>query len=65
MRCPKCKRARMRKIVSVIVECDEDCFRLSKAGIRSADVQVMGVDWESKSPHFCPRCGHAERLTKE
>lgn len=61
MNCPKCKKARVRQHVSVYVECDAECKNLSKKGIRSTDVKVIGAGWP-QAMLFCPRCGWALRL---
>ena len=55
MKCPNCKKARLRQLVNVIVECDADCRRLCKAGIRASDVSIHGAGWPS-STIFCSRC---------
>ena len=60
MKCPKCKRGRLRQQVSVFVECDAENHRLSKAGIRSRDVVVLGAGWP-QAVFLCPKCGWMER----
>jgi hypothetical protein len=62
--CPRCKNASLRKLVSVYVECDGDCRSLDKKGIRKADVQIMGVDWDTATYH-CHNCNHVWRPGKE
>ena len=57
MKCPKCKRTRLRQQVSVIVECDAECRSLGKNGIRKRDVKIMGAGWP-QAMIYCPRCGH-------
>lgn len=61
MKCPRCKRRRLRQHVSVFVECDADCRNLSKSGIRKKDVQILGAGWPT-AMLFCPGCGWALRL---
>lgn len=63
MTCPKCKRARLRQQVSVFVECDAECRSLSKTGIRSSDVVILGAGWP-QARLFCPKCGWTLRLTE-
>ena len=63
MQCPKCKRARLRQLVSVFVECDADCRSLSKSGIRKRDAKILGAGWP-QATIFCPRCGFLLRLDK-
>ena len=61
MKCPKCRKARLRQQVPVFVDCDLECRKLGKTGIRSRDVLIMGVGW----PHsvtYCPKCGFREDL---
>lgn len=57
MKCPKCKRARLRQQLSVFVECDAECYTLNKKGIRKSDVRIMGAGWQHASV-YCPKCGH-------
>lgn len=54
--CPRCKRGRLRKHVSIFADCPADCRNLSKKGIRSRDVVIMGVDWPQERV-YCPECG--------
>ena len=61
MRCPKCKKARLRQQVSVFVDCDADCHSLSKQGIRKRDVKILGAGWP-QATLYCPTCGWLERL---
>ncbi len=68
MNCPKCKQGKLRQQVSVYVECDADCTNLSKSGIRSKDVVILGVGWwTSGSPAwlYCPECCWSERVPKD
>lgn len=60
MKCPKCKRAKLRQQVSVFVECDADCHSLNKKGIRKKDVKIMGAGWPQASI-YCPRCSYFVR----
>lgn len=64
MKCPKCKKGRLRQQVSVFVECDADNTKLSKTALRSADVQVLGAGCPT-AVIFCPACGHSIRLSGE
>lgn len=62
MRCPRCKKGSLRQHVNVFVEAPADCRNLSKQGIRSASVRVMGVGWD-RAVIFCdnPLCGNVKR----
>lgn len=53
MKCPKCKKRRLRQLVHVVVEVDADCRSLSKKGIQRKDARIMGVLWDQAS-FFCP-----------
>jgi len=61
MKCPKCKKAKLRQQVSVYVECDADNRNLSKKGIRSKDVRILGAGWPHASL-LCQKCGWFHRL---
>lgn len=61
MRCPKCKRGRLRQQVSVFVECDLENHSLNKKGIRSRDVTILGAGWP-QATILCPKCGYLNRL---
>ncbi len=61
MNCPKCKAPGLRQQVSVFIECDADRTNLSKRGIRSADVKVMGAGWP-QAVLFCAKCPYMLRL---
>jgi len=56
MKCPKCRKGRLRQVVQVLVECDAENRKLDKKGIRSKNVAVMGVDWD-RARFCCPNCG--------
>lgn len=60
MRCPKCKRGRLRQQVSVFVECDAECRSLDKKGIRHRDVKILGAGWP-QAQFYCPRCSYYDR----
>ena len=60
MRCPKCKRGRLRMQVNVFVDCDGDCHSLNKKGIRKKNVKIQGVGWDLAS-FYCPKCGYILR----
>ena len=62
MKCPRCKRGRLRQQVSVFVECDAENYSLNKKGIRSRDVQIWGAGWP-QAKLLCPKCGWFERLS--
>ena len=61
VKCPRCKRGEMRQVVTVYVDAPVHCHDLSKTGLRSGDVKVVGVGWDS-AWWYCPKCGHTFRL---
>jgi hypothetical protein len=63
MTCPKCKKGKLRRQVSVFVERDADRTSLGKTGLRDKDVVVLGAGWP-QSAVFCPKCGFYERLSR-
>lgn len=66
IRCPRCKKADLRQFVDVFVQCSAGNRKLSKAGLRSPDVEVWGVSWDTAC-YFCPRheCGYNESLLQK
>lgn len=65
MKCPKCKKGKIRQQLNVFVECDVECRNLSKKGIRSKSVEILGAGWD-RAIWFCDRgCGYFLRLAKE
>lgn len=58
MKCPKCKKGKLRKHVNVFVETDAEDHNLNKRGMRKRSVQILGVGWD-KAVFFCtnPLCG--------
>lgn len=64
MKCTRCKKARLRQQVPVFVDCDFECRSLSKKGIRSADVKILGAGWP-QARMYCPRCGFTEELVTD
>jgi hypothetical protein len=47
--------------VNVFVECSVTNRRLNKSGIRSADVKIDGVGWDT-ALWFCGKCGWMSKL---
>lgn len=63
MPCPKCRRGQLRQHVNVFVECSVGNTSLNKKGIKSPDVKIMGVGWDT-AMWFCTnaKCGYMNRL---
>lgn len=57
MKCPKCRRAKVRCQVSLFLEIPGELMnRLSKQNLRRRDVFVLGAGWPCKIL-FCSGCG--------
>lgn len=63
-KCPKCK-AKLMQQLSVFVEAPANCTNLSKRGIASKDVTVMGVGWDTAYIYCSKGCGYSIRLGKK
>jgi hypothetical protein len=61
MKCSKCKKGSLRQQVSIYADAPLDCHNLSKKGIRSKEVQILGVGWPT-ALIYCTNCGFKERL---
>lgn len=55
--CPRCKKQELRQQVSVYVDAPADCHDLSKKGIRSKRVKILGVGWDL-GKIYCQSCGY-------
>lgn len=66
MKCEKCKKGTLRQIVNVVVDAPADCHNLSKKGIRSKKVKIMGVIWD-RATWYCTAdgCGFIMHLGKK
>lgn len=63
--CPKCKRRGvLRQQVSIFADAPLRCTNLSKSGIRSRDVHILGVGWP-QAVWYCPACGWRVRVDAE
>lgn len=54
--CPKCKKGHLRQHINVFVECGLGNRNVSKSGIRSDDVKILGAGWD-KATVFCSKSG--------
>ena len=54
LRCPNCKIP-ARKAITVCVTCPANNYKLDKKGLRSAKVEIRGVDWDNEK-YYCPKC---------
>lgn len=62
-KCPRCGKRTARQRLNVFIEADLSCRNLSKRGIRSRRVKIMGAGWD-RATWYCAnsRCGWMVRL---
>lgn len=63
VKCPKCKHGHLRQQVSIYADLPAGCFNLSKKGIRSGEVKILGVGWDMGCV-YCHECGYFLRLSQ-
>jgi len=56
VRCDRCGKADLLQVVNVQMQVPLGWMNLSKTGIRSSSVKVLGADW-SRAFIYCPVCG--------